>query len=162
MLTEDEKLDTFSVWVSGYFSHGDTPDTYERRKSLEHPPPTASTLRPDDLAACVYAPPGDAGGSDFNLMFSALSSGLFSILRTRALRLCGDGENQWRDVELRWVWGGRSFWQTVYGIWMLRAELEEAKERSELLRNIRIVTIEKGSHFVRIRPQFAISGSSWC
>ncbi|TFK79290.1 hypothetical protein K466DRAFT_668161 [Polyporus arcularius HHB13444] len=104
MLAEDEILGTFSLWVSGYFSHGDSPDMYERRRPLEHPPPTASTLRPDDLAACVYAPPGEAGGSDFNLMFSALSSGLF----IGATSSCG-------------------------GSWVLR--------------NIQIVTIEKGNHF---------------
>ncbi|RPD54565.1 hypothetical protein L226DRAFT_470866 [Lentinus tigrinus ALCF2SS1-7] len=148
-LADNEKLRAFCWWVSGYYSHGDTPETHEKRTPLDSPAPTFSTLSRDDIAACMHAAPGEVGGSDSNLLYSALPTGLFAILRGRALRLGhGDSGSRWRDVELRWVWGGRSEWQVAYGMWMLRAELRESKERDEQLRDIRIVKIEKANHFV--------------
>ena len=127
---------------------------------LHEPPPTFSTLSPDDIATCIHAEPGEIGGSDFNLLFSALPSGVFDDLRRRALRLSGDSEGTWRDIELRWVWGGRSDWQVVYGIRMLGEELGKMKDRNEPHRKIRIVNIERGNHFVRpVLPREVQSGA---
>ncbi|TFK81087.1 hypothetical protein K466DRAFT_558342 [Polyporus arcularius HHB13444] len=162
VLGKEEKVVVFNRWVTGYFSHGDSPDALERRKPLEDPSPTIERLTLEDLATCVYPPPGELGGSDSRLLLSAIKYGLFAILREHALYLgrskeglrCSDSESsegvgdEWSNTELRFIWCEQSVWEVACGIWRLRAELEDAKDRNAALREIRIVRIKKGNHFV--------------
>ncbi len=162
VLGKEEKVVVFNRWVTGYFSHGDSPDALERRKPLEDPSPTIERLTLEDLATCVYPPPGELGGSDSRLLLSAIKYGLFAILREHALYYgrskeglgCSDSESsegvgdEWSNTELRFIWCEQSVWEVACGIWRLRAELEDAKDRNAALREIRIVRIKKGNHFV--------------
>ncbi len=159
---KEEKVVVFNRWVTGYFSHGHSIDALERRKPLDDPHPTIENLTAEDLATCVYPPPGELGGSDSRLLLSAIQYGIFAILRNNALYLGGSKEglgrgnsessegagDEWSNTELRFIWCEQSVWEVACGIWRLRAELEDAKDRNAALREIRIVRVKKGNHFV--------------
>ncbi|KAI0700839.1 hypothetical protein C8T65DRAFT_789832 [Cerioporus squamosus] len=149
-LGKEEKVAVFNRWVTGYFSHGDSLDTLERRKPLDDPLPTIENLTAEDLATCVYPPPGELGGSDSKLLLSAIRYGLFAILRNQALYLGQSREagDEWSDTELRFIWCEQSVWEVACGIGRLRSELKVAGERNAALRKHRIVRVKKGNHFV--------------
>ncbi|TFK94529.1 alpha/beta-hydrolase [Polyporus arcularius HHB13444] len=147
----------FANWVSGYYVHGDTLDTLERRTPLTSPPPTLSTLTDADRAAALYPAPGDPGGSDALLLVGGIQSGLFAALFERALALPtaqadSDGEDQvtdaWANVEVRNVWCDRSVWEMPWSVWNLRAKLESEKKAGRALRDVTLLRLKGANHFV--------------
>ena len=79
--------------------------------------------------------PGARGASDGRLLAGALRTGLFGELRERALYLnhplsaAHPEGNDWRDVEVRFVWGMQSSWEVQYTRLLLLEQLEEAKQQ---------------------------------
>ncbi|KAM5540104.1 hypothetical protein V8D89_006244 [Ganoderma adspersum] len=151
----------FSNWVSGYFAHRtDTlalasasaeeklraAATFEVRTNLAAPPPTLSTLSPDEVASALFPTPGDPGGSDSLLVAGGIASGVFVTLREAALAVPTD--EGWRAVEVRHVWCDRSVWETTWTTWNLRWRFAEAKENGEKLREVTSVRLEGANHFV--------------
>ena len=98
-------------------------------------------------------------------MMPGLQSGFFADLPRRAFSLpkMGDKADEdleddiaidrgdpWRDVEFRVVWCQMSQAEVSYIMLMLIAELEEAKENGGAVRNVKIVRVKRGNHFVSV------------
>ncbi|KAI0354370.1 hypothetical protein OH77DRAFT_1405139 [Trametes cingulata] len=160
----EERGRWFSDWVSGYYIHGDTFETLEQKTPLQHPPPTLSTLTPEEVEAAQYLPPIVPGGSDVAVFEGGLQLGLFTALKDGALYLPskgngdaaeedGDDEddpqgNAWPNVEVRYVHCENSVWHLPWGTWALKKEVEEAKQKGLPIRNVRMVHIRGANHFV--------------
>lgn len=106
-------------------------------------------------------------GLDLQVMELGVRTGLAATLRERALHTTklpgrqegenansvgetetGDGPDAWRNVELRMVWCEKSVMQVPYGMVLLGLELEEARKKGAWLRDVRIVRVKEGNHFV--------------
>ncbi|KAI1789100.1 hypothetical protein LXA43DRAFT_1155822 [Ganoderma leucocontextum] len=143
----------FSNWVSGYFAHRTgtlalapsssssldeekqrAASAFEVRTYLAAPPPTLSTLTPEEAASALFPSPGDPGGSDSLLVTGGITSGVFATLREAALAVPRDA--RWRAVEVRHVWCDRSVWEATWTAWNLRWLFAEAKRSGAPLREI--------------------------
>jgi len=150
----NERPLAFSKWVTGFYTHGDTPDTLERRTPVDNPPPTILTLTPEELASSFLPQPAGPGGSDLLLLNGGIASGSNRVSKNEAFYLKDkhdegeeEGGDQWEDVELRYLWCSRSVYEMPWGMWALRAELEEAKKKGVKMRNVTIVCLEGANHF---------------
>ncbi|KAI0702380.1 alpha/beta-hydrolase [Cerioporus squamosus] len=148
-----DRTRAFANWVSGYYAHGATSDTLERRTPLASPPPTLSTLTDADRAAALYPAPGDPGGSDALLLVGGIQSGAFAALFERAIALpTSQAESEvtdgWADVEVRNVWCDRSVWEMPWSVWHLRAKLESEKKAGKALRDVTLLRLRGANHFV--------------
>lgn len=136
--------------MSGYYVHGETPETLELKTPLQNPPPTLSTLTPEDIGRTLCLPPGGPGGSDSMLLDLGLKLGLFSFLREGGLYMpkevqLGDG---WESVEVRYISCERSVWEMPWGTSLLKKEIELAQVQSLPMRTIRFVFVKGANHFV--------------
>ncbi|PIL34449.1 hypothetical protein GSI_03225 [Ganoderma sinense ZZ0214-1] len=157
-LPPEERAASYDVWdralaISSYYPHGGTLDTIAVRP-LDDPPPTLSTLSGAERASMTFQADGDL---DSRIMITGIQSGLFMSIRHRALLLPNNegGESRedgvmdaWKDVEARFVWGGRSLPEVAHAMLTLRSEVENAKERGQPLRKVKLVTVKDGNHFV--------------
>ncbi|KAI0776700.1 Alpha/Beta hydrolase protein [Trametes elegans] len=149
-IPHEERERVFTNWVSGYYVHGDTIDSMERKTPLRDPPPTLSTLTPEEVARALYLPPGGPGGSDEILLNTGLKLGLFATLREGALYL-PEGETQgdlWLDTEVRYVSCERSVWEMPWGTLALKEELAKSRKAGRPLRNVRLVFVKGANHFI--------------
>ena len=155
-LSLDEKTRVFADWVSGYYKHPGAVDDLERRSPQNDPPPTISTMTPEELASALYPSPGDpaTGGSDSVLILAGISSGVWSVIRERALRRpLSEGNvtaisRSWGDVELCYLWCDATIWETVWGAHCMKREVREAREAERKLRKVTFVQIKDANHFV--------------
>ncbi|KAI0358231.1 hypothetical protein OH77DRAFT_1253938 [Trametes cingulata] len=155
-LTHEERGQVFTNWITSYFSHGDTLDTFERRIPLRMPPPTIAVMSKEELEATVHVPPGVPGGSDWALLHGCAALGVYGTLRKGALFLSPsstvdrDGRqmgDEWRDLEVRYVWGENSVWECPYAAQMLRQEVSEAKSNGEAIRTVTTFCVRGANHF---------------
>ncbi|KAI0332745.1 hypothetical protein GY45DRAFT_1344498 [Cubamyces sp. BRFM 1775] len=158
-LTYEERGRVFTNWITSYYSHGETLDTFERRKALQVPPPTLANMSTEDFHSTVHVPPGVPGGSDWMLLHGCFTFGIYSKLRTGAFAL-SPGQNgdhgaarpvgdEWRDVEVRYIWGDHSIWEAPYGAMMMRREIEEAQGEERQLRPLTILRLKGANHFAQ-------------
>ncbi|KAI0359970.1 hypothetical protein OH77DRAFT_1446728 [Trametes cingulata] len=157
----EDREGAFTKWVSGYYVHGDTLDTLERRAYLLSPPPTLSTLTSEDVQRTLCLPPGEPGGSDQVLLHTAIGVGLFGMQRDQALYLPAPGTpiegDAWPDVEVRHVLGERSICEAIWGAMMLRKEVEAGYAQGLPIRRVRMVSIKGANHFVQWdQPELAL------
>ncbi len=165
---KEERTAAYDVWdrarkISSYYAHGGTLDTLSH-EALADPPSTVSTLSVEERANLTHRP---GGAVDSAIMMPGIQSGLFAALRRRAFSLqvregvdgeveddveAEGGRDAWRDVEFRVVWCQMSHAEVSYIMLLLIAELEEAKEKGVPLRNVRIVRVKRGNHFVSTSP----------
>ncbi|KAM5540115.1 hypothetical protein V8D89_006255 [Ganoderma adspersum] len=142
-----------ALFYSGYFKHGDVDDpaTYALTTRLPDSEalPTWSRFTPEDIAA-IYEPlPGDVrGGSDSVLMRAGMAVGAFDALREAALRLPAGEGSGWDGVGARHVWGDHSVAAMVWGVHVLRAELEKERKAGRRLRNVTFARVEGGNHIM--------------
>ncbi|KAI8989169.1 hypothetical protein BD414DRAFT_486289 [Trametes punicea] len=158
-LTHEERGQAFTKWITSYFSHGDTLETFERRKPLTTPPSTLAAMSNEDFQATVHVPPGVPGGSDWTLLHGCLTYGTFGNLRKGALFLSPrspQGAHRhftvgdiWADVEVRYVWGDHSVWEVPYAASLLREEVDGAKADGEAIRPVTILRVNGANHFAQ-------------
>ncbi|KAI0712946.1 hypothetical protein C8T65DRAFT_646206 [Cerioporus squamosus] len=122
-------------WLSGYYTHGSTVDTLAFRTPARDRPPTIERMTIAERANCLYR------------------AGVFRDLWQAALELAavGDGRlrgNDLRDVEVRVMWCDRSVWETTHAAWCVAAELEDAREKGRLVREVHLARVRGGNHFV--------------
>ena len=110
----------------------------------------------EDIRTSLHTAPAVPGGSDAILLGAGIQHGLYASLRKGAFYLQPASSsmevpgNDWRDVELRYVWCDRSVWEMPWGTWALQAELKDAKITGKpTIRNIRILRLRGANHFVR-------------
>lgn len=152
-LTPAEKVEHFGLWVASYYAHGDVwtlgAAALESRKALQDPPPTIKTLTPEEVAESVHSGPGETGGTEHLLTHTSITHGTYSSLQKRAFHLseAADGDD-WRHVEVRWLWCDRSIWEMPLVAYTVARELEEAKKQGETVRNVKFVRFHGANHFV--------------
>lgn len=140
----------FSKWVSGYYTHGNSPADLERRRPLDDPPPTILGMTMEEVQSCFHEKPAGPGGSDALLLVGGIATGLNTALRKSAF-FPEDSEGKgddWADIELRYLWCDRSVYEMPWGTWALRSELDEAKKKGLRMRNVTIVCLPGANHFV--------------
>ncbi|OJT14443.1 hypothetical protein TRAPUB_9021 [Trametes pubescens] len=139
----------FTSWVSGYYVHGDTPETLELKTPLQSPSPTLSTLTPEEIGHTLCLPPGGPGGSDAMLLDLGLKLGLFSSLREGGLYMPMERSprDAWDSVEVRYISCERSVWEMPWGTSLLKKEIEQAQAQGLPMRTIRFVFVKKANHF---------------
>ncbi|TBU30271.1 hypothetical protein BD311DRAFT_755099 [Dichomitus squalens] len=139
-------------WVSGYFDHGPTVDTLERRIPSTSPTPTLRAIPLEELPRMVHPPPGQDGGSDHFLVVNGHRVGFFRGFWQDALRVSPesteDASEEWRDVEVRLVYCDRSTWECVHAAWHTEIEQEEAQKTGLPIRKLFLTRIRGGNHFV--------------
>ncbi|KAH9850272.1 hypothetical protein C2E23DRAFT_318207 [Lenzites betulinus] len=147
-IAEEDRQRVFNSWVSGYYQHGDT----LQGQPLLHPPPTISTLTPEEIASLTCEGPGAPGGSDEILMHSGARVGLFKSMRERALYLPGGDlvGDPWQKVEVRFVACENSIPSVYLVVKGLQEEIEEANVKGLPMRDVRIVRVQGANHFVRV------------
>ena len=142
----------FSKWVSGYYTHGDSPELLERRTPATDIRPTIMDISPEELQIMFHPGPTSPGGSDLGLLNGGIITGLNRVMWRRSLYLSGDDTegtgDELADVELRYLWCDRSVYEMPWGTWALRKELEEAKQNGLPLRKMTIVRLRGANHFV--------------
>lgn len=147
-----ERPQAFVKWVTGYYTHGDSPDTLELYKPVADPPPTILNMTPEEIQTHFCEKPAGPDGSDALLVTAMAATGLNSVLRKTAFYLDKDDEASegeiWAGTELRYLWCDRSVYEQPWGTWSLRRELQEAREKELKMRNITVVLLEGANHFV--------------
>ncbi|KAI0091390.1 hypothetical protein BDY19DRAFT_983760 [Irpex rosettiformis] len=149
-------IQLFPAWVSGYYTHGDSPHELEHRTPLQDPPPTILTMTHEEIEGAVFPGPGEVGGSDEVFLHSGVRCGLWEVLRGRALFVGMNDDDEekednvkgWNDIELRYVWCDRSVWELPWATWALQAELAEAEKAGREVRKVRLVRLRGANHFV--------------
>lgn len=145
--TPEERLANFQGWVSGYFKHGDSAAELEQRVYLDKPVPTILIMSGDDIAAAMYLPPANPGGSDILYLQNGINHELFGYLKDRML-YPSPTPSDWDGVGIRYVWCDHSPWETVWSAWAFQAELDEAEKTGKKTRKVTFKRIVGGNHFV--------------
>ncbi len=164
-LPEEQRAAAFDAWISGYYAHGGTLDSLGETP-LADPPSTISTLSGEEKAAMTYPRP-DVTDFDLRTMDVGNRTGLIASLREGSLYLqgkgrlggevacangvlgTGNGPDGWRDLEVRVVWCEKSVMEVAYGMMLLEWELADARRKGAWIRNVSVVRVKEGNHFVR-------------
>ena len=143
---------TILDWVSGYFEHGSTEETLERRTPSMSPTHTLRTIPPEDLQNMVHPSAGQDDGSDHLLVVNGHRVGFFTSFWRDALEVApiglGEASEDWRDVEILHVYCDRSTWECVHAAWSVQHDQDEARRTGRPVRKVRITRIGGGNHFV--------------
>ena len=171
-IPQDKMADALDEWLSGYFVHGQTLDTLERRRWLMDPSPTATRLTPDELAAVRYRPVVAPDGSETLLIQGAIHAGVCGPIKNAALyfpstSIHSEGSevseenaepagNVWRGVEVRFLECTQTVWEGPYMIMTLQEEMDAARKRGAPTRDMRTVRVD-GNHFVGVLWRFILT-----
>ncbi|KAI0628897.1 hypothetical protein C8Q77DRAFT_1067320 [Trametes polyzona] len=152
-IPENERAARFSVWVGGYFAHGDFlrlgADALEFRNPLPEPTPTATRMTPEELTELTYPAPAEEGGSEGLICQACIAHGTYVKLRESALFPPApvEGASDWRGAQVRHLWCDRTIWEVPLATKYLIEELDEAKKAGKPLRDFALVRLEGGNHF---------------
>ncbi|TFK81803.1 hypothetical protein K466DRAFT_557458 [Polyporus arcularius HHB13444] len=152
-LAPAEKTEQFGKWVSAYFAHGDVERSgiaaLESRHYLESPSPTITRMTADEIAESAYPAPGEQGGSEHGIAMASITHGTYASLRKGAflLRDLPSGTDDWRDVEIRYLWGDASTWEMPLAYRTLFEELEETRKAGRAVRKVEWVRFRGANHF---------------
>lgn len=157
-LSLEQRTAVFDKWIGGYYAHGSTLDSLSETP-LADPPSAIGALAPEEKAAMTYLCP-EVTDLDLKTMDVGTETGLIASLRERTLYLPGqrDGDaadgvgkagNGWRSIEVRLVWCEKSVMEVSYGMMLLGLELKDARRKGAGLRNVSVVRVREGNHFVR-------------
>lgn len=151
-MSRHERFRAFHRWVSGYFSHGNTLATLADGEPLAHPPPSYSTLTPEqfchmtDMSLCV---PDKA---DSVCAQCGLRDGYFKALRDGALYPRGMNNDQqssgWDGIELRHILCGSAHWEMTWARWKLEQEIKESQKSGRVTRPLKFLNWEGANGFV--------------
>ncbi|KAH9013654.1 alpha/beta-hydrolase [Lactarius pseudohatsudake] len=143
----------FLTSVSGYFAHGDTPETLTH-DALSEPGPSIENMSPEDLLQNLYEEAAKPDSLDFLLIYSGIKQGTFDRLHDAALfpSHATASDREWGDIEFRVVWCDRTIGLIVWGAWAFEAEMaESAKEGKDSvkkrMRKCSIVRMHGANHF---------------
>ncbi|KAI9449323.1 alpha/beta-hydrolase [Lactarius psammicola] len=145
-LSPEESLKIFPLWVTGYYSHGDTLETLSLREASDEPSPTVARMSPEDLALTIHEPPTLPDGTDTVILQSGVDRGVLSRLRKAAVFAPRNAEVAWPNVEFRYFFCDRSVWLTHWGVWSFRAEVEQARKDGKRIRTHSIVRMRGANH----------------
>ncbi len=122
----------------------------ESRHYLESPSPTITRMTADEIAESAYPAPGEQGGSEHGIAMASIAHGTYAWLRKGAflLRDLPSGTDDWRDVEIRYLWGDASTWEMPLAYRTLFEELEETRKAGRAVRKVEWVRFRGANHFV--------------
>lgn len=63
--------------------------------------------------------------------------------------------DEWRDVEVRYVWGDRSVWESPYAAQSLRQEVADGARDGKSMRKFTSLCVKGTNHFVRVYALFS-------
>ncbi|KAI0355227.1 alpha/beta-hydrolase [Trametes cingulata] len=152
-LPDEERVARFSVWITGYYAHGDLttqgPSALEFRNALADPAPSATRMTPEDLAETTYGPPQGPGGSEGLIARLCLVHGTLTRQKEGAFypREPVEGASNWSGVEVRQLWCDRSVWEMPWCLKLFTEELEEARKAGKKPRDVVFVRFKGANHF---------------
>ncbi|KAI0657102.1 hypothetical protein C8Q70DRAFT_291003 [Cubamyces menziesii] len=165
-----EKLTAFDHWVTSYFEHGDVmvkgAEALQSRVSRDvQPTSTLSRLTPEEIAELTYPPATFPTSSDFLSMIAGVMHGTYAATKEHAF-YSPEGVEDLRSVCLRIVWCDRSFWETPWSAYLLSKELAQARNEGKHMRDIELVRLTGGNHFVShwfsMTPHGIVSAADTC
>ncbi|OSD08611.1 hypothetical protein PYCCODRAFT_1448798 [Trametes coccinea BRFM310] len=151
-LSPEDGMTLFDRWLSSHFTHGDIwadgPSALAMRTADPEPPSLFATFTAEDLAELTYTPPAAPTGSDHQLMIAGMTHGTYGKLKDAAFFPDEPGDAiPWPELEVRMLWGDKSFWESPWGVYLLSRELEEAKKEGRRTRDIELVRFKGANHF---------------
>ncbi|RPD55330.1 hypothetical protein L226DRAFT_591598 [Lentinus tigrinus ALCF2SS1-7] len=152
-LEPSKVMEQFGIWVSAYFAHGDVGDSglaaLASHHYLDSPSPTITRMTAEEIAESTYSAPGEEGGSELGIAMASIAHGTYASLRKGAFHLQDlvPGADDWRDVEIRYLWCDASIWEMPLAYVTLKTELEEAKKAGKATRNVAWVRFRGANHF---------------
>ncbi|KAH9165922.1 alpha/beta-hydrolase [Lactarius sanguifluus] len=145
-ISPEKAMEIFPLWITGYYTHGDTLETLSLRDALDEPSPTITRMSHEDLASTFHEPPTLLDGTDTVIQKGGVDRGAFSRLREVALFAPQNTEIAWPNVEFRYVWCDRSVWLMPWGIWSFRVEIEQARKDGKRIRKHSVVRMRGANH----------------
>ena len=151
----EERIEKFAAWVPSYFTHGELLafglKALEDRNAAEDVPPTVARMSAEDIAESTSAA-GALGGCEDLFAKACFAHGVYEWLRKKAFSLqdVPAGEDDWRSVELRYIWCDRSIWEMPLLAWTLPRELEEVEKTGGSVRKVNYVRLRGANHFVSL------------
>ncbi|KAH9059876.1 alpha/beta-hydrolase [Lactarius vividus] len=143
----------FLTSVSGYFAHGNTPETLAR-DALSEPRPSIENMSPEDFLQNVYDEAAQPDSMDLLLASNGVKQGTFDRLHDAALfpSNATASDREWGEIEFRFVWCDRTIGLIVWGAWAFMAEMaESAKEGKnsvkKRMRKCSVVRMHGANHF---------------
>jgi len=136
----------FSMWVSGYYQHGDLISGLEYRTPLSDPPPTLSTMTREVIESLACPAPTAPNGPDMLMFTSNMARGTVRDLRLSALYPSEDSSG-WSEVEWRYVWCDRSVWEMPWAVAGIQNDLAQVEGGSKHARKLTIVRWRGANHF---------------
>ncbi|KAI1786405.1 hypothetical protein LXA43DRAFT_1099280 [Ganoderma leucocontextum] len=121
----------------------------DRKAPLVDPPPTTENMTAEEHHESTYDPPCGPNGSETLLAGTSIMHGALGTLKEGAfyLRDIPPGAEDWRSVEVRYVWCENSVWGMPLGHHLLTRELEEARKAGKDVRDVSYGLIRGGNHF---------------
>lgn len=116
------------------------------------PPPTTENMSAEEYRESTYDLPCAPNGSETLLAGATIMHGVLGPLKDKAfyLRDVPLGAEDWRSVEVRYVWCKNSVWEMPLGYHLLSTELEEARKGGKNVRNVSFGLIRGANHFVSL------------
>ena len=146
--------------MPSYFTHGDLlasgVKALEDRNAAEDVPPTVARMSADDIAESTSTA-GALGGCEDLFAKACFAHGVYEWLRKKAFSLqdVPAGEDDWRSVELRYIWCDRSIWEMPLLAWTLPRELEEVEKAGGSVRKVNYARFRGANHFVSLSSRSA-------
>ena len=108
----------------------------------------------EEYRESTYDPPCAPNGSESLLAGATIMHGVLGPLKDGAfyLRDVPFGAEDWRSVQVRYVWCENSVWEMPFGYHLLSTELEEARKGGKKVRNVSFGLIRGANHFVSLSP----------
>ncbi|TCD61385.1 hypothetical protein EIP91_008522 [Steccherinum ochraceum] len=150
-LNPEERIKQFNLYITGYYAHGSTVSSLSDEERLLEPSPTINRMSAEDLQASIDMTHAKPGQADYIFSRWGLSTGLFAVLRRGSLFPPDQAESrrdEWDSVELRTILCTAGVWESPWGQWQLREEVEEARESGQRTRPMKFLTLEGANHYV--------------
>lgn len=146
-----------SLWVSGYYDHGDDFSSLRCKyaEALPVPLPTILSMDPVEVEQglepdCIIP----IRGSDAQVLILGATSGAFARIKDSALYLNHAQPpklNRWDNVKIKYISCDQSAWEMVWATICVQKELNERTtdvSRGKALRQIEMVRLRGANHMV--------------
>ncbi|KAF8509059.1 hypothetical protein BU17DRAFT_99234 [Hysterangium stoloniferum] len=142
----EKKTAAFTTWISGYFKHpglvsGDFKDL-EYVKPSPHRRSTWSSWSPEETTQITDSTAGPRSDDPF----SRASPEMMARIKADVFY---PAEVVWPKVDVKLIWTEETVWSIVYGMYMLRRELDVRKKRhpDQWMRFLTVESLPAANHF---------------
>lgn len=142
----------FGTWLSSYFAHPDLDSRMlsgleQRIPQRPRREPTNETLHPDEFLAIIDPGPATRWEGEAQQNWKVAHE------QTRIALLDEEMVSEWLPrIKVTSVNCAETVWGIIWGMWKLEEELKAASEEGVRTRDVNIVFLDEGNHFVSLLP----------